>query len=191
MWTGMRIVRDWSARPRWIAWRIHHVAYVENLKPRCHSNLSTARIRPALPSWMRSRKPRPRFMYFLALATTSRRFADVRWSRADAGREDTEAPSIISATDRRTSSWPASIQRRIAGIATSSRAQVAHRHERLSRRGPPAAAVAVDPVEQRHERLGVEPLVVDGAEVAGPLEQLARPRPRPTRSPRSGRSAGP
>ena len=42
MWTGMRIVRDWSARPRWIAWRIHHVAYVENLKPRCHSNLSTA-----------------------------------------------------------------------------------------------------------------------------------------------------
>ena len=26
MWTGIRIVRDWSARPRWIAWRIHHVA---------------------------------------------------------------------------------------------------------------------------------------------------------------------
>ena len=33
MWTGMRIVRAWSAIARVIAWRIHHVAYVENLKP--------------------------------------------------------------------------------------------------------------------------------------------------------------
>ena len=32
-WTGRRIVRDWSAMPRVIAWRIHHVAYVENLNP--------------------------------------------------------------------------------------------------------------------------------------------------------------
>lgn len=31
MWTGMRIVRAWSAMERVIAWRIHHVAYVENL----------------------------------------------------------------------------------------------------------------------------------------------------------------
>ena len=31
MWTGMRIVRDWSAMARVMAWRIHHVAYVENL----------------------------------------------------------------------------------------------------------------------------------------------------------------
>ena len=31
MWTGMRIVRAWSAIARVIAWRIHHVAYVENL----------------------------------------------------------------------------------------------------------------------------------------------------------------
>jgi hypothetical protein len=26
MWTGMRIVRAWSAMARVIAWRIHHVA---------------------------------------------------------------------------------------------------------------------------------------------------------------------
>ena len=31
MCTGMRIVRAWSAIERVIAWRIHHVAYVENL----------------------------------------------------------------------------------------------------------------------------------------------------------------
>ena len=33
MCTGMRMVRAWSAIARVIAWRIHHVAYVENLKP--------------------------------------------------------------------------------------------------------------------------------------------------------------
>ena len=32
-WTGMRIVRPLSASARATAWRIHHVAYVENLKP--------------------------------------------------------------------------------------------------------------------------------------------------------------
>ena len=31
MCTGMRMVRAWSAIARVIAWRIHHVAYVENL----------------------------------------------------------------------------------------------------------------------------------------------------------------
>jgi len=31
--TGMRIVRDLFATPRCTAWRIHQVAYVENLKP--------------------------------------------------------------------------------------------------------------------------------------------------------------
>ena len=31
MCTGMRIVRAWSAMARVIAWRIHQVAYVENL----------------------------------------------------------------------------------------------------------------------------------------------------------------
>ena len=33
MCTGMRIVRAWSAMARVMAWRIHQVAYVENLKP--------------------------------------------------------------------------------------------------------------------------------------------------------------
>ena len=33
MCTGMRIVRAWSAMARVIAWRIHQVAYVLNLKP--------------------------------------------------------------------------------------------------------------------------------------------------------------
>jgi hypothetical protein len=42
MWTGIRIVREWSAIARVIAWRIHHVAYVENLKPRRYWNRSTA-----------------------------------------------------------------------------------------------------------------------------------------------------
>ena len=31
MCTGMRMVRAWSAIALVIAWRIHHVAYVENL----------------------------------------------------------------------------------------------------------------------------------------------------------------
>ena len=39
---------------RVMPWRIHHVAYVENLNPRRQSNSSTARIRPMLPSWIRS-----------------------------------------------------------------------------------------------------------------------------------------
>src|SRR5882757_9851031 len=50
MCTGMRMVRAWSAIARVIAWRIHQVAYVENLYPRRHSNLSTAFINPMLPS---------------------------------------------------------------------------------------------------------------------------------------------
>ena len=82
MWTGMRIVRAWSAMARVMAWRIHHVAYVENLKPFSKSNFSTARIRPMLPSWMRSRNDIPRPMYFFAIDTTNRRLAEVSCSRA-------------------------------------------------------------------------------------------------------------
>jgi hypothetical protein len=82
MWTGMRIVAAWSAMARVIACRIHHVAYVENLKPFSKSNFSTARMRPMLPSWMRSRKDMPRPMYFFAIDTTSRRLAEVSCSRA-------------------------------------------------------------------------------------------------------------
>ena len=50
MCTGMRIVLAWSAIARVMACLIHHVAYVENLYPRRYSNLSTAFIRPMLPS---------------------------------------------------------------------------------------------------------------------------------------------
>ncbi len=37
-----------------MAWRIHQVAYVENLKPRRQSNFSTALSSPMLPSWIES-----------------------------------------------------------------------------------------------------------------------------------------
>ena len=73
-WTGRRIVRPVLAMPRVIAWRIHHVAYVENLKPLRQSNFSTACIRPRLPSWIRSSSGRPDAWYFLAIETTRRRF---------------------------------------------------------------------------------------------------------------------
>ena len=74
MWTGIRIVRDLFATPRCTAWRIHHVAYVENLKPRRQSNFSTARISPMIPSWIRSSSDRPWPWYFFAIETTRRRF---------------------------------------------------------------------------------------------------------------------
>ena len=50
MWVGTRMVRARSATARLTACWIHHVAYVENLKPRRYSNLSTARMSPMLPS---------------------------------------------------------------------------------------------------------------------------------------------
>mmetsp|Transcript_27257 Transcript_27257/g.92789 ORF Transcript_27257/g.92789 Transcript_27257/m.92789 type:complete len:201 (+) Transcript_27257:245-847(+) len=59
-WTGRRIVRLWSAMARMTACLIHHVAYVENLKPFSGSNFSTARVRPKVPSWMTSWKWSPR-----------------------------------------------------------------------------------------------------------------------------------
>ena len=71
--TGRRMVRPVLAMPRVMAWRIHHVAYVENLKPLRQSNFSTACIRPRLPSWMRSSSGRPDAWYFLAIDTTRRR----------------------------------------------------------------------------------------------------------------------
>jgi len=57
--TGRRIVRPVLAMPRVIAWRIHQVAYVENLKPLRQSNFSTACMSPRFPSWIRSRSGRP------------------------------------------------------------------------------------------------------------------------------------
>ena len=80
--TGRRIVRPVLAMPRVIAWRIHHVAYVENLKPLRQSNFSTACIRPRLPSWMRSSSGRPDAWYFLAIETTRRRLDCTNWRSA-------------------------------------------------------------------------------------------------------------
>ncbi len=65
--------------PRWIAWRIHQVAYVENLKPLRQSNLSTAWMRPRLPSCTMSSSGRPELWYFFAIETTSRRFELTNW----------------------------------------------------------------------------------------------------------------
>src|SRR5271169_5145690 len=50
IWTGILIVRDWSARALVMDCLTHHVAYVLNLYPLLYSNLSTALIRPILPS---------------------------------------------------------------------------------------------------------------------------------------------
>ena len=57
---GIRMVRPCCWTARWRAWRIHQVAYVEKRKPRSQSNLSTARIRPKVPSWTRSAMSTPR-----------------------------------------------------------------------------------------------------------------------------------
>ncbi len=130
----MRIVRAWSAMARVIACRIHHVAYVENLKPFSKSNFSTARMRPMFPSWIRSRNDIPRPMYFFAIETTRRRLADVSCSRAS-------RPILTTSPLRsrilvwggtsgskpirrsRSESLPASIQRWSAGNPTTSRDQ--------------------------------------------------------------------
>src|SRR3954452_8970432 len=73
MCTGRRIVRAEFSRPRWIDCRIHSVAYVENLKPFRQSNFSEARIRPSMPSWIRSPSVRPWPWYLRATEITNRR----------------------------------------------------------------------------------------------------------------------
>src|SRR5919107_4520365 len=82
MCTGTRMVRPLSATARCTACLIHHVAYVENLQPRSGSNFSTARIRPTLPSWIRSSKGSPIPLYLLATLTTSLRFFSTSFLRA-------------------------------------------------------------------------------------------------------------
>src|SRR5215211_8863446 len=73
-WAGSRTVRAWSAMARVTACLIHQVAYVEKRLPISGSNFSTALIKPALPSWIKSSKGTPRPRYFLAMEITSRRF---------------------------------------------------------------------------------------------------------------------
>jgi hypothetical protein len=48
---------------------------VENLQPFSGSNFLTALISPSEPSWIRSWMLSPWFAYFLAIETTSLRFA--------------------------------------------------------------------------------------------------------------------
>ena len=69
------MVLAWSAMERVIACLIHQVAYVENLYPLLYSNFSTAFISPIFPSWIKSRKDKPRLVYFFAIDMTSRRLA--------------------------------------------------------------------------------------------------------------------
>ena len=71
------MVRPLFAIDRCTAWRIHQVAYVENLRSRRQSNFSTARFSPSTPSWIRSRKGTPCPRYCLAIDTTSRRFDSI------------------------------------------------------------------------------------------------------------------
>src|SRR5215217_8667279 len=76
----MRMVRPLSAIALVMACLIHHVAYVENLKPLEGSNFSAALMRPRFPSWIRSRNETPRLRYFLAMETTSLRLASTSLS---------------------------------------------------------------------------------------------------------------
>src|SRR5207249_7542417 len=71
--SGTRTMRDCSASACRIAWRIHQTAYEMNLMPLVSSNLWAARIRPRLPSLIKSESDTPWFWYFLATETTNRR----------------------------------------------------------------------------------------------------------------------
>ena len=69
--TGIRIVRAWSAIERVIAWRIHQV-YVENLYPLAVFKFFESLSWAPFPSWIRSRKESPWFVYFSATEMTRR-----------------------------------------------------------------------------------------------------------------------
>mmetsp|Transcript_13897 Transcript_13897/g.58454 ORF Transcript_13897/g.58454 Transcript_13897/m.58454 type:complete len:299 (+) Transcript_13897:275-1171(+) len=71
--TGSLIVRLWSFTALEQLCRIHQCAYVENLNPLSGSNPSTPRIKPPMPSWMRSSNATPRPMNFFATLTTKRK----------------------------------------------------------------------------------------------------------------------
>ncbi len=55
---------------------------MENLNPLRQSNFSTACIKPRFPSWTRSSRGNSAAWYFLAIETTSRRFAFTKVSAA-------------------------------------------------------------------------------------------------------------
>mmetsp|Transcript_5868 Transcript_5868/g.14890 ORF Transcript_5868/g.14890 Transcript_5868/m.14890 type:complete len:384 (+) Transcript_5868:664-1815(+) len=81
-YTGSRIVRDWQASARVTPCRIQWVAYVAKRSFRSGSNRSVARIKPRLPSWMRSSIRMPLLVYRLAIQTTSLRLLSSICSRA-------------------------------------------------------------------------------------------------------------
>ncbi len=74
---GRRMTRPWLITARSTESRIHHVAYVEKRNPRSGSNLSIARIRPRLPSAMRSPSGTPFPRCIFATLTTSRRLCSI------------------------------------------------------------------------------------------------------------------
>src|SRR5215210_275114 len=95
----MRMVLPLSAIARVMACLIHHVAYVENLYPLEWSNFSAALMSPRLPSWMRSRNETPRLRYFLAIETTSLKFASTSLSL------DLLHPRAMPLASRISSAW--------------------------------------------------------------------------------------
>ena len=78
-------------------------------------------MRPRLPSWTRSRSPSPRPMYFLAIDTTSRRFASTRRLRARSPLRTVRSRMIRSAaaSDPASSSWSSARVPASACIASS------------------------------------------------------------------------
>jgi hypothetical protein len=93
---GTLMVRDWAATAFWIALRMRHTAKEENLWPRSGSNLSTASMRPTLPSWIRSSSGTPERRYPTATDTTSRRFLSMSVRRASRSPARAFLPSSIS-----------------------------------------------------------------------------------------------
>src|SRR2546426_372847 len=110
MWTGMRMVRAWSASARVMACRIHQVAYVLNLYPLRQSNFSTARISPRFPSWIRSRNSMPRPTYFFAMLTTRRRLASIRRRFASSSPRSIRLASLISSAELSSGTLPISLR---------------------------------------------------------------------------------
>ena len=83
LFSGRRIIRDFSQMAFRMAWRIHHTAYEMKWYPFSTSNRSMAFMSPMFPSLIRSARGRPWFWYFFATLTTNRRFARISFSFAE------------------------------------------------------------------------------------------------------------
>ena len=75
IFTGIRIILEFSLRDCNIDCLIHHTAYDINLNPFVWSNLCAAVINPALPSDIKSSRSNPAFWYCFAIEITNLRFA--------------------------------------------------------------------------------------------------------------------